>query len=411
MKPEKTPDTLKLRILHVDMDAFFASIEQRDNPSLRGKPVVVGAGPDERGVVSTASYEARKFGIHSAMPSREAGRLCPHAVFIRPDHARYSAVSRQIFEIFNRYTPFVEGLSCDEAFLDVGGSFRLFGEAAEIAEKIRCDIRRETGLTASVGVAANKFLAKLASDMHKPDGLTVVPADPDSIKAFLDPLPVRSVFGVGKTTAEALASAGIRTIFDVRNAPPGVLRRLLGAARAGILADLASGIDNRPVQTEREEKTISGEYTFPEDEPERETVRERLLEIASKVGRRIREAGKRAATGKIKIRWGDFSTATRQKRFPEPVCDDISFRRLASELFDSVYTGAPVRLIGFGVTDLESGPGEATLFASESLKRRERLCAAVDCARRNLDGGSISFGIRRTTPTPGSSSEDDSDEC
>ncbi|MBQ3811143.1 MAG: DNA polymerase IV, partial [Kiritimatiellae bacterium] len=205
-------------ILHVDMDAFFASVEQRDRPELRGRPVIVGAGPHERGVVSTCSYEARRFGVHSAMPSREAFRLCPQGVFLPPDGARYMAASAKVFGIFDRYTPLVQGLSCDEAFLDVSGAEKLFGDAVSIARRIRADIAGELHLTASVGVATNKFLAKVASDLNKPDGLTVVPEDAEGIRAFLAPLPVGRIFGVGRVTGEALAAAGIRTIGDLQRA-------------------------------------------------------------------------------------------------------------------------------------------------------------------------------------------------
>ena len=210
--------------IHVDMDAFFAAIEQRDHPEWRGKPVVVGAPPDQRGVVSTASYEAREYGIHSAMPSSEAGRRCPHAIFVPPDMVRYEQVSAQVFAIFNRHTPYVEGLSIDEAFLEVAGSRRFFGDGREIAERIRADVRRETGLTCSAGVAPNKFLAKLGSEYRKPDGLTVLPFDRAAIAAFLRPLPVTRVWGVGKVMRAAFDRAALHTIGDLQDAPEALLR-------------------------------------------------------------------------------------------------------------------------------------------------------------------------------------------
>lgn len=377
------------------MDAFFASIEQRDHPEWRGKPVVVGSGPHERGVVSTASYEARKFGVHSAMPSREAYRRCPQAIFVPVHHHHYLEVSRQIFSIFERYTPFVEGLSCDEAFLDVTGSFRLFGEAVEIARRIRADIAGELDLTASVGVAGNKFLAKVASDMNKPDGLTLVPSDPESIRAFLAPLPVRRIFGVGKASAEILDKAGIRTIGDIQNTPVKTLARLIGENAAGPLRDLAFGLDDRPVETEREEKSISREYTFPEDEPDVEIITAQLLELAADVGRQLRGAGKFASTGKLKLRWSDFTTLTRQQAFNSPSCDDFTLREMATTLFRrEKLDGRSVRLVGFGVTGLSAERlAQASLFGDPDERRtkRENVCRAIDQIRGKL-GGDIGFG-------------------
>lgn len=389
---------LKLRrILHVDMDAFFAAVEQRDRPELRGRPVVVGSGPHERGVVSTASYEARPFGIHSAMPSREAYRLCPHAVFIPPDHHKYSAESAKIFAIFDRYTPFVEGLSCDEAFLDVTGSRRLFGDAATIAKRIRADIRGELRLTASVGVATNKFLAKVASDLNKPDGLTIVPDDPAGIRAFLAPLPAKRIFGIGKVATGILEQVGIRTIGDIQKAHAATLSRLLGAAAAEHLAALAVGLDDRPVETEREEKSISREHTFAEDEADVAVVRATLLDLAADVARRTREAGRFASTGKIKLRWADFTTLTRQEGFATPACDDFTFRETALRLFErEPLRDRRVRLIGFGATGLsDSRVVQPGLFVAEAdvvREKRERVSRALDAIRGKLDGGAIGFG-------------------
>lgn len=385
------------RILHVDMDAFFAAVEQRDRPELRGKPVVVGSGPHERGIVCTASYEARPFGIHSAMPSREAYRLCPQAIFIPPDHRKYSAESAKVFAIFDRYTPFVEGLSCDEAFLDVTGSRRLFGDAATIAKRIRADIRDELGLTASVGVATNKFLAKVASDLNKPDGLTIVPDDPAAIRAFLAPLPAKRIFGIGKVATGILEQAGIRTIGDIQKTHPATLARLLGATAAEHLAAFAVGLDDRPVETEREEKSISREHTFPEDEPDVDVVRATLLDLAADVARRTRKAGRFASTGKIKLRWADFTTLTRQEGFATPACDDFTFREMALRLFErEPFRGRRVRLIGFGVTGLsDSRIVQPALFIAESdvvREKRERVSRALDAIRSKLDGGAIGFG-------------------
>lgn len=385
-------------ILHVDMDAFFASVEQRDNPELRGKPVVVGAGPHERGVVSAASYEARKFGIHSAMPSREAYRRCPNAVFVPCNHRRYMEVSHQVFEIFGNYTPFVEGLSCDEAFLDVTGARMLFGDAVAIAKKIRADIREKLSLTASVGVARNKFLAKVASDLDKPDGLTIVPNDDEGVRRFLAPLPARKIFGIGGATAAQLEKAGIRTIGDIQEAADATLERLVGRNGAAQLKALAFGRDDRPVVVEHEEKSISREHTFADDELDVGKITAVLLDLASDVARQVREAGKYASTGRLKLRWEDFTTLTRQRQFAEPSRDDFTFREMARSLFEAEIGGGrlrPVRLIGFGVMGFSTArTTQMSLFgdADKTLEKRESICNALDEIRRNLDGGDIGFG-------------------
>ena len=394
-------------ILHIDMDAFFASVEQREHPEWRGKPVIVGSGPHERGVVSTASYEARKFGVHSAMPSREAYRLCPHGIFTPGNHQLYSEVSAQIFEIFHRYTPFVEGLSCDEAFLDVYGSYRLFGSAFEIGEKIRKSIREELQLTASVGVAPNKFLAKLASDMNKPDGITEVPTDPREIQRFIAPLPVRSIFGVGGTLAKHLNQVGIRTIGDLQNIPLKALVGLLGENTAEHLHMLAFGYDERDVSTDRVEKSISREYTFSEDEENLAEVRRVLLELASDVGAQLRASKKYAITIKLKLRWSDFKTITRQRTLPFSICDDFSIRDAAIDLLSQQKIDAPIRLIGIGVSGFSNESitkdAQLTLFdepannRTEQMQKKERLSKTLDKLRSDvLDGGDIRLGIGDT---------------
>lgn len=391
-------------ILHVDMDAFFAAVEQREHPEWRGKPVIVGSGPHERGVVSTASYEARKFGVHSAMPSREAYRLCPHGIFTPGNHQLYSEVSAQIFEIFYRYTPFVEGLSCDEAFLDVYGSYKLFGSAFEIGEKIRKAIRDELQLTASVGVATNKFLAKLASDMNKPDGITVVPTTPREIQRFLAPLPVRSIFGVGGTLAKHLNQIGIKTIGDLQNTSMHTLIGLLGENTAEHLHSLAFGEDCREVSNERVEKSISREYTFGEDTIDKELVRQVLLDLALEVGAQLRATGKYALTVKIKLRWSDFHTITRQKTLSSAICDDFSIRDTALELLSQQNINAPIRLIGIGVTGFTDKfsliDQQLTLFPDscveevQQIQKKERLSKTLDNLRsKTLDGGVIKLGI------------------
>ena len=382
------------------MDAFFASVEQRDHPEWRGKPVIVGAGPHERGVVSTCSYEARKFGVHSAMPSREAGRLCPHGIFVPGDHAKYSAVSKQVFAIFERFTPWVEPVSIDEAFLDVSGATTLFGPPERIAESIRTAIREELHLTASVGVAPNMFLAKVASDMNKPDGLTVVPTTPEGILEFLDPLPVRRIWGVGEATARRLAEFGCETVRQLRAIPERSLVSILGSpVLAAHLLRLSRGEDDRELTMEWQEKSISREHTYPVDEPSRETLVATLRDLADDVGFRLRRDGRIATVGKLKIRWGDFRTVTRQRAFEAGARDDFTFCEMALRLFDDVYDGKPIRLIGFGVTGLreEEPVRQLELFADETdpgplLRKRENLCRAVDAIRGRLGDDAVRLG-------------------
>lgn len=369
------------------MDAFFAAVEQRDRPELRGKPVIVGAPPDQRGVVSTCSYEARVFGVHSAMPSREAYRRCPQGIFVSPNMARYEEASQKVFAIFERFSPLVEPLSIDEAFVDVTGSRTLFGSGEEIAKKIRAAIRSEVGLAASIGVAGNKFLAKLASEKAKPDGLFVVPEGREAIVRFLGALKVGSLWGVGKVTGEALERAGFKTVADIQQADRAYLERLLGGGLAAHLTALAFGEDAREVETAFEEKSLSREYTFLTDCRDRNEVREVLKNLADEVGRRVRAHGRLATVGRIKLRWADFKTITRQAPFEAAACDDFSFRALALRLFDAERLAQPVRLVGFGVSGLTQGRREQlSLFddAPEAREKRERLCRTVDALRERL---------------------------
>lgn len=388
--PEKT-------ILHIDMDAFFAAVEVHDRPELKGKPVVIGSPPDKRGVVSTCSYEARKFGIHSAMPSRTAFKLCPHAVFLPPDMKRYHEVSEQIMEIFRRFTPLVEPLSCDEAFLDVTGARYLFGDGPEIARKIKTAVLEETGLTCSVGVAPNMFLAKIASDLNKPDGLTVVPTSEKLIAAFLAPLPVRRMWGAGKKTQAILEAHRIRTIGDLQTVDPVKLAAWIGESSAASFRQLAFGIDDRVLETESEEKSISNENTFDEDLTDPKEIESALLDLADKVGTRLRLAGFYAATAQIKLRWSDFSTITRQRRLDPPCCDDITLREAALELFRKEILHSAVRLIGFGVSGLRltADTPQLDLFQSpekQTSTKRETLSRAVDRIRVKFGRKSIQRG-------------------
>lgn len=384
-------------ILHVDMDAFYAAIEQRDHPDWRGRPVVVGSPPDRRGVVSAASYEARRFGVHSAMPSRTAGRLCPQAVFCPVDMPRYAAVSRQVFGIFQRYTPLVEPLSLDEAFLDVSGARGLFGDGPEIARRIRAAIASETHLTASVGVAPNKFLAKLASDLDKPDGLTVVPIDPAAIAAFLRPLPVSRIFGVGRTTQAALMRLGVQSIGDLQDQAPDNLARALGRGGAQEIMALAFGRDERAVEPESDRKSIGREHTFDEDCNAPAVVRRMLLLLAEEVGAQLRAKGLTASGVRLKLRWKNFNTITRQQALPRPFSDDITLRRTALLLFEAVPRSGPVRLVGIGVYNLSgSGGGQLALPLDDvaSQARWEKLSRSVDDVRRRYGGDSLVTGSR-----------------
>lgn len=374
-------------ILHIDMDAFFASVEQRDRPELRGRPVVVGAPPDQRGVVCTCSYEARVFGIHSAMPSREAYRRCPQAVFLPPDMARYDEASRKVFELIERFSPLIEPVSCDEAFIDVTGASMLFGSGEAIARQLRALIHQEVRLAASVGVAHNKFLAKLGSERAKPDGLFVVPHTREGIIRFLGALKVGSLWGIGKVTGEALLRAGYQTVADIQKADPKKLEALFGERFTEHIMALAFGEDSRAVETESVEKSISREYTFLTDCSDREEIRDVIRGLVDDVGQRVRRHGYYAATGRMKLRWADFKTLTRQAPFEVPVCDDFSFRAMALKLFEAERLVQPVRLIGFGVTGLSPNPREQlTLFGDETASRakKEKLCRAVDALRAKL---------------------------
>ena len=395
-------DTQIHSILHVDMDAFYAAIEQRDRPELRGRPVVVGAPPDRRGVVATCSYEARPFGIHSAMPSRTAGKLCPHAVFVAPRMERYEEVSRQVMAILHDYTPLVEPVSVDEAFLDVRGALRLWADAVALAHDLKQRIRTRLELTASVGVATNKYLAKVASDLQKPDGLTIVPATKPEMLAFLAPLPVTKIWGVGKRTEQVLARAGFQTIGDIQRATEPGLAAVVGTNAARDIWQLAHGQDDRPVATDWEEKSISAEETFDVDCADPDVLSQTLLELVERVGARLRQAGKLARTGQIKVRFGDFSTITRQRAFSAPTNTDRGLLRCARELYEREYVQRPVRLLGFGVANLVE-PGAASRAAQPELfpeagadrpaARDYHLDRAVDAVRERFGGDALKRGV------------------
>ncbi len=386
-------------ILHIDMDAFFAAVEQRDNPQLRGKPVIVGAPPDRRGVVATCSYEARKFGIHSAMPSGEACKRCPEAIFIHPDMKRYQDASQRIFQILERFSPLIEPLSIDEAFLDLSGVLRLHGPAYDIATRMRRDIKEEIGLTASIGIAGNKFLAKLGSKKAKPDGIFVMPESEQAIIAYLATLDVDELWGVGHVSRQTLNSAGYFKVADIQSCAPDVLAEVVGRRFANHLLALAHGQDDRAVEVAVAEKSISKERTFNEDIRDRETLKSVLQDLCDEVGSRLRAQGFLATVCRIKIRWTGFKTITRQQQFENAVFDDFSIRELAIKLFENETLIAPVRLIGVGVTGLTHCVEEQMLLFDEGgelRKKHEILSRTVDMIRGKLGDNAIQRGSKES---------------
>jgi DNA polymerase IV len=337
-------------ILHADMDAFYASVEQRDRPELAGQPVIVG-GLGKRGVVSTASYEARRFGVHSAMPTAQARRLCPEGVFLTGRMEAYVEASHQIREAFLDYTDLIEPLSLDEAFLDVTGSVRLFGDGRSIAESLRERVWESTHLRVSVGVAESKFMAKVASDQQKPDGLTVVA--PGGEAAFLAPLPVSRLWGVGKVTQNRMQARGWRTIADIQELARETLVAEFGASSGQHYYALCRGLDDRPVVPERSPLSVSRETTFEDDLLSDVQLRATLLSLSEDVGMRLRRKGLSGETVRLKIRFPPFRTLTRQARMQEASHDDMTIYKTALELLEKVRTsGQAVRLIGVGMTDL-----------------------------------------------------------
>lgn len=365
-------------ILHIDMDAFYASVEERDNPSLVGKPVIVGGSADGRGVVAAANYEARKFGVHSAMAAGRAKRLCPHGVVIRPRIDYYAQVSRQIREIFEHYTPQIEPLSLDEAFLDVTGSQVLFGPSPEIGLKIKKRIREELHLIASVGVAPTKFVSKIASDLKKPDGFVLV--KPDEVQAFLDPLPVGRLWGVGKVTGQTFERLSIRTIGQLRQIPLQQLNQWFGSSGEHYW-QLSHGIDERKVVPDREAKSISNETTFPEDISDKEILRSWLVDLVDQVARRLRQHDLKGRTAEIKVRFSDFKTISRSVTLANPTNLTKELLEAGIELLTHKLpsTHLPVRLLGFGVNNLgDKQQTQLELFSQPERERHRELDKALD---------------------------------
>jgi len=371
-------------ILHVDLDAFFAAVEQRDRPELRGKPVVVGVGGrTDRGVVSAASYEARKYGIHSAMPLRTAARLCDSVVFVPVDGRKYSAVSKQVMEILRRYTPAVQQISIDEAFLDVAGSETLHGTPVEMARSIKRTVEAELQLIVSVGVAATKLVAKVASDLEKPDGLVVVA--PGAEAAFLAPLPISRLWGVGRKTAGELSEFGVRTIGDLAALPDDLLARRFGR-QGPVLAQRARGIDPSVVSGANPARSVSHEHTFDIDTSDPDELERTLLALSEGVASRLRAGGVKARTIAVKVRDSSFHTVSRQRTLPEPTDQTEVVFAAARDLAGPQLRGIRVRLLGVGASHLGDG-AQMGLFMED--ERRRKATAAADAIRARYGSKAI----------------------
>jgi DNA polymerase-4 len=386
-------------ILHVDMDAFYASVEQRDRPELRGHPVIVG-GTTNRGVVAAASYEVRKFGVRSAMPIREALRRCPHAICVKPRMSVYREVSHQVFAVFHEYTPVVEGLSLDEAFLDVTASLSLKGDAVSIARAIKQQIQAITRVTASVGVASNKLVAKIASDMEKPDGLTVI--DAGNMRARLDPLSVRRLPGLGRKLGERVEAAGLRTFGELRVATDAVLWPIFGRDSQR-MRERAAGIDDRPVMSEWDEKSISAEETFFADLADPARMRAEVLRLADRASQRMRAQNLAAGCVQVKIRRADFTTFTRQKRFEPSTTDSRTIAGIAGDLLTAWLAEQPrakVRLLGVGVNHLHAAD-QMDLFGNPAAEPgAPSVAGALDSTVDRIRERFGNMAVRRGSALP-----------
>jgi DNA polymerase IV len=384
-------------ILHVDLDAFFAAVEQRDDPDLRGKPVIVGGIPPGRGVVSAASYEARAYGVHSAMSITEAYRRCPHGVYLPVDGRRYQQASRDVMAILRRFTPQVEPISIDEAFMDVTGSRPLFGEGPEIAAAIKAAIRADVGLTASVGVATTKLVAKIASDLRKPDGLVVVA--PGDEATFLAPLPISRLWGVGGKTATVLAEYGVKTIGDLAELSPDLLVRRFGKHGAS-LATRALGMDEDAVHEGDPAKSVGHETTFDVDSSDPEVIERTLLALSDGVAGRLRSAGVRASTITVKVRDSSFRTITRQRTLAEPTDLTEPIYQAALDLARPQVRGIRVRLLGVTASNL--GEREQLGLFPDGDPRRRRAIEAADAVRRRYGSKAVTRGrlVNAGLPAP-----------
>ncbi|NBV65856.1 MAG: DNA polymerase IV [Actinobacteria bacterium] len=406
MSTEPTEGTAT--ILHVDMDAFYASVAERDDPSLRGKAVIVGVGA--RGVVLSANYAARKYGIRAAMPVGRAKRMAPHAIFVTPDHQRYSEVSAKVMEIFDSFTPLVEPISLDEAFLDVTGARKLLGTGREIAVEIRRQVEASEGITCSVGIAPSKFIAKLASGHCKPNGILEIPAD--RILNFLHPLPVNAIWGVGPKTAETLERLGLRTVADIANLPRATLIRALGQASGASLYELAWGRDYRDVTPNEPDKSISAAETFAQDIDDPEEILQEYLRLTEKAAARLRENGYYAKTISIKVRFADFSTISRSKTLPLPIDSTHEIYEIAKALYLALNLDrARLRLVGISLDNLSEAAPEQLLLGAREKGWRE-ADTAIDRAKLRFGGGSVRPGrlIRKSSADPKESEDEKSSE-
>jgi DNA polymerase-4 len=378
-------EEVKATILHVDMDAFFASVAERDNPELKGKAVVIGMGT--RGVVSAANYEARKFGIHSAMPVGRARRLAPHAIFLPVDMPRYQEVSGHVMEIFHSFTPWVEPISLDEAFLDVTGSQKLLGTGREIAVAIRKKVEQQEGITCSVGIAPSKFIAKLASANCKPNGMLEITTD--RILTFLHPLPIQAMWGVGPKTAEVLERLGLRTIEDIAKLPRATLIRALGEANGASLYELAWGRDYRDVTPEEPDRSISAAETFPQDLDNPEEILTEFLRLTERAAARLRDRGLFAKTISIKVRFADFSTINRSKTLPLPIDSTHDVYEVAKALYQGLRIDrARLRLVGVSLENLSEGAPQQMMLGEREVGWRQAE-GAMDQARARFGKGSV----------------------
>jgi DNA polymerase-4 len=375
-------------ILHVDMDAFFASVTERDHPELKGKAVVIGAGV--RGVVTSANYEARKFGIRAAMPVGRAQRLAPHAIFIPPDHKRYSEVSEHIMEIFHSFTPLVEPISLDEAFLDVTKAKRLLGDGRAIATAIRAKVEEQEGITCSVGIASSKFIAKLASQRCKPNGMLEIPDD--RVLTFLHPLPVSALWGVGPKTNEALERLGLHTVGDIAQTPEQTLIRALGQAAGQSLYELAWGRDDRDVIPEEPDKSISAAETFDRDIDDPEIIAKEILRMCERASSRMRQRSLFAKTITLKIRFADFTTINRSKTLPLPIDTTHEIYEIAKGLYEALAIGrARIRLVGVSLDNLHTDSHEQLVLGARESSWRE-LQGGIDAAKARFGSDSVRPG-------------------
>ena len=381
------------QIIHVDLDAYFASVEVLDNPDLKGKPVIVGGGPDKRGVVAAASYQARKFGIHSAMPTSQAMRLCPEAILISGRMKRYVELSHKIREIFSRYTPQIEPISLDEAFLDVTGSIKLCGPAEKIGQEIKTQIKEELGLTASAGIAPNKFLAKLASDLEKPDGFVIIREE--NRQEILDPLDISKIWGIGNVTEKKLKSIGINTIGQLKETDPTKLQEILGNTTSHILS-LAKGIDNREVESVHVSKSMSSEHTFATDVKDKNVLLNVLLNQVDEVAQRLRKEKLEAKTITLKLRYGDFRTITRSNTLDKATNITNILWKEAKDIFLKwrKRSGGALRLLGFGASGLvDEGIGQQDLFTNPEDEKQKKVDDVFDKIKKKYGEDKMKRGL------------------